>query len=66
MSGKETYRQALEARRVQEYGGGACTLLVRRIDGDVEVLFHAVPETGAVLTHQQATELAYALLAATE
>ncbi len=62
--GQESYRHAIEARRPSHYGGGACTLLVRRIDGRVELLFHASPETGAILTEGQAVELAQALTAA--
>ena len=46
----ETYRQAIDARRPSEYGGGACTVLVRRVNGTVELLFHADPRTGAVMT----------------
>jgi hypothetical protein len=35
--------------------------LVRRIDGRVELLFHACPETGAVMSPAQAVEIAAAL-----
>lgn len=66
MGSEETYRHAFEARRVVQHGGGACTILVRRVGGDVQLLFHAVLETGAVLTEQQVTELIQALSAATE
>lgn len=55
----ETYRAALEARRpVDTGGGGACTLLVRRVGGRVQLLHHAVLPTGAELTDDQARELA--------
>jgi hypothetical protein len=54
----ETYRAALWARRPPETGGGACTLLVRRVGGRVQLLFHAVLPTGAELTDEQALELA--------
>lgn len=54
----ETYRAAIEARRPADTGGGACTLLVRRVGGRVQLLHHAVPPTGAELTEDQARELA--------
>jgi hypothetical protein len=57
----ESYRHAIDARRPSAYGGGTCTVLVRRIDGRVELLFHACPETGAVMTPAQAIEIAEAL-----
>ena len=57
----ESYRHAIDARRPSKYGGGTCTVLVRRIDGRVELLFHACPETGAVMTPAQALEIAAAL-----
>lgn len=57
----ETFRCAIDARRITGYGGGACTLLVRRVGDRVELLFHAVPETGAVLTGEQAVQLATVL-----
>jgi hypothetical protein len=57
----ETYRHAIEARRPREYDGGACTVLVRRVDSTVELLFHADPRTGAVMTSAQAIEVARAL-----
>lgn len=64
---EKDYRHAIDARRTIDYGGGACTLLVfRRIDSSVELLFHASPETGAVLTAEQAVELAQALIDATQ
>lgn len=64
VTGHESYRHAIEARRPSPYGGGICTLLVRRIGDRVELLFHASPETGAIMTEQQAIELAQALTAA--
>ena len=57
----ETYRHAIDARRVTQYGGGACTLLVRRVGESIELLFHASLDTGAALTEGQAAELAEAL-----
>jgi hypothetical protein len=57
----ETYRHAVDGRRVQEYGGGACTILVRRVGDRIEVLFHAALDTGAALSREQAAELAEAL-----
>lgn len=64
---EKNYRHAIDARRVFAYGGGACTLLVLRgAEGSVELLFHACPETGAVLTAEQAVELAQALTEATQ
>jgi hypothetical protein len=57
----ESYRHAIDARRTSKHGGGACTLLVRRVNGTVELLFHADQRTGAVLTPTQATDLAGAL-----
>jgi hypothetical protein len=63
---EKSCRHAIDARRVFAYGGGACTLLVlRNTDSCVELLFHASPETGAVLTVEQAVELAQALTEAT-
>ena len=57
----EAFRCAIDARRVTGHGGGACTLLVRRVGDRVELLFHAVPEIGAVLTFGQAAQLAAGL-----
>lgn len=54
----ETYRAAIEARRPVDTGGGACTPLVRRVGGRVQLLHHAVLPTGAELTEDQARELA--------
>jgi hypothetical protein len=62
----ETYRRAFDARRPSEYGGGVCTVLVRRVNGTVELLFHADPRTGAVMTPAQAIEVAEALTVAAE
>jgi hypothetical protein len=42
----ETYRHVVDARRPFKYGGGACTVLVRRVDVTVEVLFQADLRTG--------------------
>lgn len=64
VNGVENYRHATAARRPFAYGGGACTLLVRRIDDQVELLFHATPETGAIMTEEQAIEIADALTTA--
>ena len=62
----ETYRRAIDARRPSEYGGGVWTVLVRRVNGTVELLFHADPRTGAVMTPAQAIEVAEALTVAAE
>lgn len=60
----ESAYHCVEGRRPREYGGGACNVLTRRYDGRVELLFHAAPETAAVLTDEQAREIAAALLEA--
>jgi hypothetical protein len=60
------HRHVIDARRPIQYGGGACNLLLRTVDGNVELLFHATPQTGAVLTRAQAVELAQALTVAVE
>jgi hypothetical protein len=60
----ESYRHAVDARRPSAYGEGAATVLVRAVDGTVELLFHADLRTGAVLTFAQAAEVADALFAA--
>ena len=60
----ESYRHAIDARRPSEYGGGACTILVRRIGDRVELLFHAALNTGAALTREEAAEPSDALRAA--
>lgn len=57
----ETYRYAINARRVTEHGGGSCTILVRRVGDRVELLFHAALNTGAALTSEEAAELSNAL-----
>jgi hypothetical protein len=57
----QKHRHVIDARRPIQYGGGACNLLLRGIDGHVELLFHATPQTGAVMTRVQALELARAL-----
>lgn len=57
----EPYRHAIDARRVREYGAGACTILVRRVGDRVELLFHAALNTGAALTREEASELSAAL-----
>jgi hypothetical protein len=62
----ESHRYAIDAQRPSEYGGGRCTLLVRRLNDQIELLFHATPETGAIMTPAQAVEIAKALTAAAE
>ncbi len=62
----ESHRHAIDAQRPSEYGGGRCTLLVRRLNDQIELLFHATPETGAIMTPAQAVEMAKALTAAAE
>lgn len=62
----ETYRAAMEARRPADTGGGACTLVVRRLGGRVELLHHGVLSTGAELSDEQARELADYLTNATQ
>jgi hypothetical protein len=62
----ETYRHAFDVRRPSEYGDGACTVLVRCVHGQVELLFHADPTTGAVMTPAQAAQIAAALTEAAE
>ncbi len=54
----ESYRHALETRRPAGNGGGTCTLLVRRVNGHIELLYHAAVSTGAELSDDQAVELA--------
>jgi hypothetical protein len=63
---KHRHRHVIDARRPIQYGGGACNLLLRGVDGHVELLFHAMPQTGAVMTRTQAVELAQALTRAAE
>ncbi|TCP57491.1 hypothetical protein EV191_1011448 [Tamaricihabitans halophyticus] len=66
MASDETFRHALVAQLPFQAGGGACTVLVRRVGGDVQLLFHAVLDTTAVLTRQQVEELIAALSSAAE
>jgi hypothetical protein len=54
----ESYRAAICARRPADIGGGACNLVVRRVNGRVQLLHHAVLSTGAELSDDQAVELA--------
>lgn len=61
----ESEYHCVEGKMKQGYPvDGACNILTRRYDGWVELLFHAVPATGAVLTKAQAREIADALYAA--
>ncbi len=53
----ETYRATIAARCPSESGGGACTLILRRVNGRIELLFHGVLSTGAVLTDDDADAL---------
>jgi hypothetical protein len=62
----ETHRFALDARRPSEFGGGLCTVLVRRVNNRVELLFHASPQTGAIMTPAEAILIAQALTTAAE
>jgi hypothetical protein len=41
-----------------------CTVLVRRVNNRVELLFHASPQTGAVMTPAEAILIAQALTTA--
>ena len=66
MNPHESHRHAIDAQRPSEYGGGRCTLLVRRLNDQIELLFHATPETGAIMTPTQAVEIGQALIAAAE
>ncbi|TCP57278.1 hypothetical protein EV191_1011232 [Tamaricihabitans halophyticus] len=66
MGNEETFRHALVAQLPFQSGGGACTVLVRRVGGDVQLLFHAVLDTTAVLTKKQVEELVDALTKAAE
>ena len=66
MNAHHKRRHVIDARRPIQYGGGACNLLLRSVNGHVELLFHATPQTGAVLTRQQAVELAQALTVAAD
>ena len=38
-------RHVIDARRPIQYGGGACNLLLRNVNGHVELLFHVTPQT---------------------
>ena len=60
------YCHVVDARRPIQYGGGACSVLLCSVDSHVELLFHAAPETGAVMTRAQAVELAQALARSAE
>jgi hypothetical protein len=55
------HRHVIDARRPIQYGGGACNLLLLNSNDHLELLFHATPQTGAVMTPAQAVELAQAL-----
>src|SRR5947209_2025426 len=55
------HRHVIDARRPIQYGGGASNLLLVTSDEHVALLFHATPQTGAVMTPAQAVELAHAL-----
>ncbi len=57
----ESYRRVVDAKRPSEFGGGLCNLLIRRVNNHVELLFHADPRTGAILTQELAVELAQPL-----
>ena len=58
---QEKYRHVVDAKRPSEFGGGLCNVLIRRVKNQVELLFHADLRTGALLTAEQAFELAQAL-----
>lgn len=58
---REQYRYVVGAKRPYEFGGGFCNVLIRRVNDQVELLFHADPRTGALLTAEQAVEAAQAL-----
>lgn len=64
MSRNHKQRHVIDARRPIQYGGGACNLLLLHSNEHVELLFHATPQTGAVMTSAQAVELAQALTTA--
>jgi hypothetical protein len=57
----DSHRFALSTRRPPHYGGGTCTILVRHVSGHVELLFHADPRTGSIMTPTQASDIAHAL-----
>jgi hypothetical protein len=58
---REKYRHVVAAQRLYEFGGGLCNVLIRRVNDQVELLFHADPRTGALLSPEQAVEAAQAL-----
>ena len=61
----ESAYHCVQGRKMRGYGnGGACSILSRRYDDRVELMFHADPSLGAVLTAAQAREVADALYAA--
>ncbi len=60
----ETYRASIAARRPSQFGGGPCSLLVRRIGGRVELIFHGATETAAELPDELAAELVNCVTAA--
>lgn len=55
----EVFRHHTAATRI---GGGACSLLVRRVGGKVQLLHHAVWEGAAELTDDQARAVGQALI----
>jgi hypothetical protein len=58
---RDKYRHVVAAKRPYEFGGGLCNVLIRRVHDHVELLFHADPRTGALLSPEQAVEAAQAL-----
>lgn len=66
MSGGETYRAHIRASMPFEAGGEACTLIVLRVGGRVQLLHHGVFRTAADLTVAQAVELAGMLTVASK
>jgi hypothetical protein len=58
---RDKYRHVVEAKRPYEFGGGLCNVLIRRVNDHIELLFHADPRTGALLSREQAVEAAQAL-----
>src|SRR5436305_853607 len=61
---RETYRHVVDAKRPYEFGGGLCNVLIRRVNDHIELLFHADLRTGALLSTEQAVEVAQALTTA--
>jgi hypothetical protein len=57
----ESFRYAIEARRVFERGGGACALLVIRTGRRIMLLHHGAFDTAADLSPELALDLAEAL-----